>query len=106
MKFLNEKGIEVTQFQLFYRRNNISAKPNVPYEFCELVEDESFWPDKMSFRIWMGRTAWEKKQTVKRKAFEERRRAKYDREETEREERAPAENYGSTRNDNLLSKEG
>ena len=97
MKFLENKGVTATQVRLFYHKFSISAKLNIPTVYCDLVESEDFWPDRMKCRKWLEKNEWEKEQETRRGEYERNRRERFER--REREERSEdADNNESYRN--------
>ena len=94
MKFLENKGVTATQVRLFYHKFSISAKLNIPTVYCDLVESEDFWPDRMKCRKWLEKNEWEKEQETRREEYERNRRERFER--REREERSEDADYNES----------
>ena len=62
--------------------------------YCDLVESEDFWPDRMKCRKWLEKNEWEKEQETRREEYERNRRERFER--RERDERSEDADYNES----------
>jgi hypothetical protein len=71
--YLTNAKVKATQILMYHGQNGSSAKVNISEEFQTVVENDDFWPENVTWRLWVNRSVWEQEKEMSRRRYKNKR---------------------------------
>ncbi|KAH3883446.1 hypothetical protein DPMN_007403 [Dreissena polymorpha] len=71
--YLTNANVKATQIFMYHGQNGSFAKVNISEEFQTVVENDDFWPERVTWCLWVNRRVWEQEKEMSRRRYKNKR---------------------------------